>query len=43
MVLNLCRTFGCLPSQLDKEDAQVLRLMEIVRLGSDQEGEPDGQ
>lgn len=36
-VLGMCERFGCLPSQLYQEDADLLRLLEIERLGN-QEG-----
>jgi hypothetical protein len=39
LVLNLCARFRCLPSQALAEDAEVLRLLEIVRLGAP---EPEG-
>ncbi len=37
-VLGLCRQFGCLPSQLYAEDAELFRMLEIERRGT-----PDGQ
>lgn len=33
MILGLCQRFGCLPSQLLAEDAELMRLLEIERLG----------
>lgn len=41
MVLALCERFGCLPSQLMREDAGLLRLISIVNLGTP-EGGDDG-
>ena len=32
-VLQLCDRFHCLPSQIEKEDAEVLRLIKIEALG----------
>jgi hypothetical protein len=35
LTLDLCRTFGCTPGQLDREDAdRLLRLVNIARLGT---------
>lgn len=33
MVLGLCERFGCLPSQLYAEDANLLRLLTVEKLG----------
>ena len=33
-VLGLCDRFHCLPSQLEGEDASVLRLLKIAELGN---------
>jgi hypothetical protein len=33
MILGLCERFGCLPSQLLAEDADLLRLVHIEGLG----------
>ncbi len=33
MVLGLCERFGCLPSQLYAEDAEIFRLLAIEELG----------
>jgi hypothetical protein len=41
MVLALCERFGCLPSQLEAEDAELLRLVAIVNAGTPEGGEPD--
>ena len=41
MVLALCERFGCLPSQLDAEDAGLLRLIAIVSMGTPEGGESD--
>jgi len=32
-ILDLCREFHCLPSQLKQEDTEILRLLEIEQLG----------
>jgi hypothetical protein len=32
-VLGLCERFGCLPSQLYEEDADLLRLLALEELG----------
>lgn len=37
MVLDLCRQFSCLPSQLYAEDAELLQLLEIEQLGAPQQ------
>lgn len=34
MVLRLCQLFHCLPSQLDEESAEVIRLVTIVAKGT---------
>jgi len=39
LVLRLCRMFGCLPSQLMREDAELLRLLEIEARGGGPVGE----
>jgi hypothetical protein len=39
MVITLCRTFGCTPSQLEREDASILRYVNIARLGMPQPAE----
>lgn len=33
MILGLCERFGCLPSQLEAEDATLLRLLRIEAYG----------
>lgn len=33
-MLGLCERFGCLPSALYEEDAELLQLLEIERLGA---------
>lgn len=40
MILGLCRQFSCLPSQLAAEDAELLSLLAIERLGG---GDADAQ
>jgi hypothetical protein len=37
MVLRLCRQFGCLPSQLDQEDPELMRLLVIESMGTKRE------
>ena len=42
MVLKLCSQFSCTPSQLDEEEAEIVRLVGIVARGTkaaDQAGE----
>jgi hypothetical protein len=34
LILGLCREFHCLPSQLEGEDVELLRLLAIERLGN---------
>ncbi len=36
-MLGLCDRFHCLPSQLEKEDASILRLLKIEELGTRRE------
>jgi hypothetical protein len=38
-VLGVCERFGCLPSQLEQEDAELVRLLEIEALGTPREVE----
>ena len=40
-MVGLCERFHCLPSQLYQEDAEFLRMLEIVRMGTKQEPEYD--
>jgi hypothetical protein len=35
-ILALCTRFGCLPSELGQEDAELFRLLELERLGQPQ-------
>lgn len=37
MVLNLCEIFHCLPSALEEESAEVLRLLNIREMGTKKE------
>jgi hypothetical protein len=37
MIIGLCDRFHCLPSQLMEEDLDIIRLLKIVALGSQQE------
>lgn len=41
MVIGLCQTFHCTPSQLDKESAEILRLVTIRQEGTKEDQEPD--
>jgi hypothetical protein len=34
LILKLCREFHCLPSQIEKEDANLIRLLVIESLGT---------
>jgi pyruvate/2-oxoglutarate dehydrogenase complex dihydrolipoamide dehydrogenase (E3) component len=38
-VLGLCEKFGCLPSQLLREDAGILRMLKIQHLGNPEQDE----
>lgn len=40
-VLSLCRQFHCLPSQLEREDVYLLRLLAIEEHGVRKEELPD--
>jgi hypothetical protein len=41
MVVYLCEKFHCLPSQIDEESTEVLRLLKIVQMGTpDEEAAP---
>lgn len=42
MVVGLCERFSKLPSELDEEDTELLRMLEIIRLGTRKE-ESGGQ
>jgi hypothetical protein len=33
-VIGLCERFGCLPSQLYAEDAEIFRMLKLVDLGT---------
>lgn len=39
VILRLCREFSCLPSQLEHEDASIIRLLLIEHEGTRQEEE----
>lgn len=43
MVINLCDRFKCLPSQLLKEDASILRLLAIHDMGTPDDKKGGGQ
>lgn len=38
LILGLCREFRCLPSQLLEEDASLLGLMALERMGREEDG-----
>lgn len=40
-VVGLCEKFGCLPSQLYKEDVELIQLLNIIEMGTPEEAEPD--
>lgn len=40
-VLSLCERFRCLPSQIDQEDAEIVRLLAIVDRGTKKETEEE--
>lgn len=40
-ILRLCERFGCLPSQLYAEDAELMRMIEIEKVVSDGERSSD--
>lgn len=42
MVLGLCERFHCLPSALEEESAEILRLVTIHGMGTKQKGSQDG-
>lgn len=37
----MCERFGCLPSQLEREDAYLWRLLTIEKLGRRPDDDPD--
>lgn len=37
MMMKLCSMFHCPPSQLDQEDAEIIRLVGIIARGTKQE------
>ena len=39
MVLRLCELFHCLPSQLEEESAEVIRLLNIREMGTKRESQ----
>ena len=39
LIDGLCQRFGCLPSQLMQEDAQILRMIAIVQEGKPEEAD----
>lgn len=43
MVIGLCERFGKLPSELENEDAGILKMLEIIRLGTEREGNGGGE
>ncbi|GGU13303.1 hypothetical protein GCM10010289_38730 [Streptomyces violascens] len=40
-ILRLCDRFHCLPSQILAEDASILRLLEIEKLGTPPQTDPE--
>lgn len=36
-MMSLCRAFKALPSQIEQEDINILRLLKLVDLGGDDE------
>jgi hypothetical protein len=38
-IVGLCQQFHCTPSQIENEEAEIIRLMNIIRLGTP---EPEG-
>lgn len=41
MVLGLCHTFKCTPSQLEEESAEIMRLITIRQMGTKEQETPD--
>jgi hypothetical protein len=41
-LLTVCERFGALPSAVEAEDAALIRLLAIERLGTREEENPDG-
>jgi hypothetical protein len=41
-VIGLCERFGCLPSQLYQEDAELLRLLNIYTRGNPKRDDKEG-
>ncbi|GAA4226112.1 hypothetical protein GCM10022254_10010 [Actinomadura meridiana] len=39
----MCERFHCLPSQIDKEDARLLKLLRIRHLGTPQDRDEQGE
>lgn len=42
MVLQLCEMFHCLPSQLEEESSDVIRLLNIREMGTRKEEQGEG-
>lgn len=42
MILGLCERFHCLPSALEEESAEILRLVTIHGMGTKQDGPKTG-
>lgn len=38
----MCERFHCLPSQLEEEDSEIIRLLQIVEMGSRRETMEEG-
>jgi pyruvate/2-oxoglutarate dehydrogenase complex dihydrolipoamide dehydrogenase (E3) component len=43
LIDGLCQRYGCLPSQLMEEDAQVLQMVAIVQLGQPEQETVNGE
>jgi len=41
MVLNLCEFFHCLPSELEEESAEIIRLLSIRDMGTKREAQTE--
>jgi hypothetical protein len=37
MILNLCEMFHCVPSVLDQESAEIIRLLNVREMGTKRE------
>lgn len=39
MIVGLCERFGKLPSELENEDTEIMRMLRIIELGTDRKKE----